>query len=139
MKHDNIGVCIIVLDKNKKKFILGKRLKGPKTGKLGLPGGKLELKEKLEFCAARELCEETSLKSKSILYVGVIRELEKDYNYIHFVFCCSEYYGSPITVEPDKCEDWKWYPLNNLPENMVPGHKAALEIYLNKTTTLKQI
>jgi 8-oxo-dGTP diphosphatase len=135
---EHIGVCVIVLDKTKKQILLGKRLNSFKAGMLGLPGGRLELKEPLEVGAARELTEETSLKPKQLEYVGVIRELQADYNYIHFVYSCSEFDGTPVTVEPEKCAGWEWYPLDNLPENILSGHKAALTIYLQKIP-LKQV
>lgn len=122
-------MCIIVLDKNEKQVLLGKRLNSYKAGMLGLPGGRIELEEPLEDCGKRELLEETSLKGKSLQYVGVIRELQKGYNFIHFVFTCSQYDGFPTNVEPEKCEGWNWHPLDNLPDNILPGHKAALDIY----------
>lgn len=138
-KNEHIGVCVIVLDENKKSFLLGKRKNSIYSGKLGLPGGKLQLKEPLEVCSKRELLEETSLKSKRMIYVGVVRELQKNYNFIHFVYYCSEYNGSPANTEPEKCEGWNWYPLNKLPKNILPGHKAALELFLSPSSSLKQL
>ena len=134
MEPEHIGVCVIVLDKDKTQVLLGKRLNSYKAGTLGLPGGRIELEEPLEECGKRELLEETSLQGKNLQYVGVVRELQKGYNFIHFVFSCNEYEGLPQTVEPEKCEGWNWYPLDSLPENILPGHKAALDLYLHKTT-----
>lgn len=138
MEPEHIGVCVIVLDNEKNKVLLGKRLNNYKAGMFGLPGGRVELNESLEECGKRELVEETSLKGNNLQYVGVIRELQQGYNFIHFVFSCDEYDGSPTNVEPEKCEGWKWYPLDNLPENILPGHKAALDIYLNHDS-IKQL
>ena len=134
MGQEHIGVCVIVLDKDKKQLLLGKRLNSYKAGTLGLPGGKIELEEPLEECGKRELQEETSLQGKNLQYVGVVRELQKSYNFIHFVFSCDEYDGLPQTVEPEKCEGWNWYPFESLPKNILPGHKAALDHYLHKTS-----
>ena len=140
MSHrENIGVCIIVLGKDKKQVLLGKRLNSFRAGMYGAPGGRLELKESLEECCKRELAEETSIKSKNLKYVGVVRELQETLNFIHFVFCCDEFEGIPNTVEPDKCEGWEWYDINNLPANLLPGHKAGIDIFLNRTTTLGEI
>lgn len=129
---DHVGACVIVLDKHKKSVLLGKRLNGYRAGTLGLPGGRVEIDEALEICAKRELEEETSLQTDKLKYIGVIRELQKINGYfIHFVFACSDFTGIPKVMEPNKCERWKWYPLNKLPGNILPGHKAALDIYLH--------
>ena len=130
MESQHVGVCVIVLDKNRR-VLLGKRLNSFKAGMLGLPGGKLELEEGLEECGTREVMEETSLQGKNLQYVGVVRELQNVYNFIHFVFSCNEFEGTVTTVEPDKCESWEWYSLDALPDNIVQGHRAALDMYVH--------
>lgn len=130
MTPELIGVCIIVLDSTTQKILLGKRLNCYGAGTLGLPGGRLELTETLESCAERELLEETSLVSQKFLYAGTVRELQGEHNFIHFVYSCNEFSGQIVNVEPAKCEGWEWYQLDNLPENILPGHKAALDMYL---------
>ncbi len=132
MEPQPIGVCVITLDKSRKKVLLGKRMNSYKAGTLGLPGGRLELEEPLEECGMRELKEETSLVAKNLEYVGVVRELQEGYNFIHFVFVCIDFTGIPTVVETNKCEDWEWYPLSDLPDNVLPGHKSALDIYTNQ-------
>jgi 8-oxo-dGTP diphosphatase len=137
---ERIGVCVIVLDKKSEQVLLGKRLNSYRAGMLGLPGGRINLKESLKECGKRELLEETALEAKNMEYVGVIRELQDDYNFIHFAFICTDFLGEPQVTEPDKCERWEWYSLTNLPENILPGHKAALDIYLHQDkTTLRDL
>lgn len=137
--EEHIGVSIIVLDKTGR-VLLGKRRNGYKAGTYGFPGGRIETREKLSECGKRELFEETGLIAKSLSYLGVIRELQTDYNFIHFVYTCDKFSGIPSNSEPEKCEGWEWYSMENLPENILNGHKAALEIYLNKKTpALKDI
>ena len=130
-KQQPIGICIIVLDKEKKHVLLGKRLNAYRAGTLGLPGGRLDLEESLLDCAKRELTEETGLKAQTLQYIGVVRELQEGYNFIHFAFVCSDYRGKPEVREPHKCEDWMWYPLAQLPDDILPGHKATLDLYLH--------
>jgi len=93
MDTEHIGVCVIVLDKQKKHVLLGKRLNSYRAGMLGLPGGRIDLEESLEVCGKRELLEETSLQGNNLLYIGVIRELQEGYNFIHFAFTCSDFTG----------------------------------------------
>ena len=131
MEPQPIGVGIIVLDKEKKRVLLGKRLNAYRAGMLGFPGGRLELTESLVDCCKRELWEETGLEVIQLHYLGVVRELQEGYNFIHFGFVCGRYEGIPQVMEPDKCESWNWYPLDDLPENIIRGHQATLELYLH--------
>jgi ADP-ribose pyrophosphatase YjhB (NUDIX family) len=102
-----------------------------------LPVDGFEFDETLESCGERELKEETSLQSKSLTYLGTIRELQEDHNFIHFAYLCNQYEGVPVTAEPDKCAGWEWYSLDSLPENILPGHKTAIEMYIKKETLIE--
>jgi len=124
-----MGTVVIVLSGNK--IMLGKRKNSYGAGLYGLPGGRVESSEKLVDCAKRELTEETGLKVNRLNYVGVVRDLHEDYSFMHFVFLCKSYKGKPCLKEPDKCEAWEWFARNKIPTNILPGHKAAIEIFLN--------
>lgn len=140
MEPYRIGVCVVVLNDSRTHVLLGKRLNSYKAGMLGIPGGRVEVKETILDCGERELLEETSLKSQKLEYLGAIRELQDgEYNFVHFAFACSEFEGTPTTVEPDKCEGWEWYPLNDLPDGILPGHKAAIDMYLDSDTPYIEI
>lgn len=132
--EEQIGVCVIVLDKEHKNILLGKRLGSYRAGTYGCPGGRLQRSETLIDCSKRELVEETSLVANALHYVGVIREYQEDhnYNFIHFVYYCEDFSGEPKTMEPTKCEGWQWYPLDTLPENLIKGHHWALDMFKNK-------
>jgi len=135
MSHEHIGVCVIVIN-DQNQLLLGKRKNGYRAGYYGLPGGQLELKEKLEDAIKRELYEETGLKGNSVSCLGVVRELQETYNYIHFCFTCQEFEGKPILCEPEKCEGWEWYPIDALPSPLLPGHQAALSLCSNHTSSV---
>ncbi|PIY68560.1 DNA mismatch repair protein MutT [Candidatus Roizmanbacteria bacterium CG_4_10_14_0_8_um_filter_39_9] len=139
MTDQHIGVCVIVLDESKHKVLLGKRKNAYLAGAFGLPGGRVNLTEPLVECAVRELREETGLTAKLLRYVGVVRELQNCYNFIHFVYVCNKYSGTMETKEPEKCEGWEWYPLNSLPSDILPGHKSSLELLLNKDLLIQDL
>ncbi len=128
---EHIGVCVVVLSQDKQNILLGRRLNSYGQGSLGIPGGRIELDESLEKCGIREILEETGLKATHLEYIGVIREFQKEYNFIHFAFVCKEFEGEPVVEEPEKCESWEWYPLLSLPENIMKGHKSAIDLFLN--------
>ena len=64
--EESIGVPVIILDKTKKKILLGVRKNCYGAGAYGLPGGRLESNEPLEACAKRELLEEAGITAKSL-------------------------------------------------------------------------
>ena len=127
MNKQQIGTAVIVVN-DENKILLGKRKNSSKAGCYGLPGGRLEKKEKLIACAVRELKEETNLDSKDISYLCVVKEWQADENhdFVHFIYVCREWTGKLELLEPDKCEAWQWFELDNLPENVLPGHLAGI-------------
>lgn len=50
---------------------------------------------------------------------------------VDFFFTAKSWKGIPKIMEPNKCDDLKWFSLDNLPDNMVPYVKKAIENYLN--------
>jgi 8-oxo-dGTP diphosphatase len=82
--------------------------------------------------AKRELEEETGLVNPQLEYIGVVREKQEGYSFIHFVFVCKSFDGEVQNTEPEKCEGWEWYSVENLPQNILNGHKAGIEMYKNK-------
>lgn len=134
--HENIGVSIVVLNPEKNKVLLGVRIGGYHEGWYGAPGGRIELRESILECGKRELNEEVGVETDNIEYVGVVRQLQKDsYNFIHFGLIVKEYTGEVKNLEPEKCEGWEWFSIENLPQKLLPGHKAVIEMYLNPETS----
>lgn len=140
MSEQPIGTCVIVLDKTQTKLLLGKRINAYKAGFYGLPGGRIDHAEQLETGARRELQEETGLKTHELEYIGVVREKQEAYSFIHFAFVCKKYKGTPKTLEPEKCEKWEWFSFNEFPKKILPGHKAAIELFMAKDhSTIKDL
>jgi 8-oxo-dGTP diphosphatase len=131
MSHQPIGACIIILNSSKTHLLMGIRKNSYKSGWYGIPGGRVEVGEPTETAAIRELEEETGLKPLKVSYLGVIKEKQEHIDFIHFAYLCEEYIGKPIVMEPDKCEEWQWMEIKNLPKNVLPGHLAAIEMFLS--------
>lgn len=128
--EQNLGVFIIL--KRDSKILLGKRKNVYKTGWYGFPGGRLQLGESIIACATRELKEETGVKPISCKIIGAIKEAQEGYDFVHFAVYITTWDGTIQCMEPNKNEEWKWFDENNLPEPMITGHKAGLELLKDK-------
>lgn len=125
---EHIGVPIIVLN-NKNEILIAERINVYGAGLYGMPGGHIDLDEPMEETVKRELLEETGLSAEKLEFVGVVRELQKTYNFIHFGFIIKKFSGELRNAEPSKSKDWEWISLESLPENILPGHKAILKMF----------
>lgn len=127
------GVGVIVLN-NKGQVLLGHRTANSGSGlKLddvwALPGGKVEYGETFEEAAKREILEETGLK----IINPEVKTLQTDINEnAHFTtvgLVSTEFENEPRIMEPDKCDEWKWFNLDNLPEIGYFPSKKMIEKY----------
>jgi len=126
---EHLGAFVIVVQDDK--VLLGKRNNSYKSGSYGCPGGRLELTESLEECAKRELMEECGVQATTLRYLGVVRELQDGYNFIHFGFVCTEWKGEIVVAEPDKCEGWEFYSKDELPNETLPAHIEGVKLLDN--------
>jgi len=110
-----VGVGIIVLKDNK--ILLGKRKSPHGFGFWSPPGGHLEFGESFEVCARRELLEETGLEVQDITQVGVTNDIfiNDEKHYVTISLLAKYDQGQPQVLEPDKCEGWDWFAIDNLP------------------------
>ena len=53
-----------------------------------------------------------------------------DWERLDFFFSCSKWNGNLMINEKDKCDDFKCFNLNSLPDNMVPYVKYAAKSFL---------
>jgi len=127
-KPQPIGTCAVIIN-SQKQVLLGKRKNSYKAGLYGLPGGRIELNEPIATAIAREVDEEIGIKYLSFTFVGVVRENQETYDFIHFVFSAQISNQEPMLCEPDKCEGWVWVDMASDLTKVLPGHKAGIEMY----------
>lgn len=93
----------------------------------------MEYGESNEQAAIREALEETGLKiqKQDVHLQGVTNDFypESGKHYITLHLSCHNYSGTPQIMEPDKCAEWKWFDLNNLPENLMLSNKNFINQY----------
>lgn len=132
-----LGVGVMILKDNK--VLLGLRnpdkvkasseLKG--EGTWTMPGGKVEFMEKIVDAAKRELEEETSLIAKDLKLICVSDDMTDTAHYVTAGFLVNCYEGEIKAMEPETILEWKWFDIDNLPENMYKPSKVVIEKYLN--------
>lgn len=90
------------------------------------PGGHLEFGETFEACAAREVLEETGLSVGALKVVSLTNDIFNDKHYVTIILAGDCPDGEPLVCEPEKCESWQWFDIDNLPEPLFLPLKNAL-------------
>lgn len=115
-------------------ILLGKRKNVYGAGTWALPGGHLEFNERLVDAICREAEEElgTVIEPRELKLVSIVDDLQPENNlhYVHVSFELKNPSWEPKLMEPDSCEEWRYFPLNELPENFFVPHKGIIENYL---------
>ena len=103
-------------------------------GQYGVPSGHLDEGESVTDCAIREIKEEVGidLKKEDLEFANVSHCNEYNKDYIQFFFVCKNWEGEFENTEPDKCSEMKFFPINNLPDNMVSFVRSGIESILKK-------
>ena len=110
-----VGVGLLVFKDDK--LLLGKRKPGHMGGVYAGPGGHLEFGETFEECAVRETREETGIEIENIRLITVSNLLIwEGKHYVDIGMAADWKSGEPQLMEPDKCEGWAWYGLDELPQ-----------------------
>jgi 8-oxo-dGTP diphosphatase len=109
-----------VLVMRRGRVLLGRRRGSHGEGYYAAPGGHIEFGESFEQAARREVSEETGLEIAELrlLSVGnyVFKRDDGERHYIDVDFVCEAPAGEPQLTEPEKCDGWEWYDLDDLPQ-----------------------
>lgn len=109
------------------------------NGCWGYAGGAVELDERVEDAAKRELFEETGLTAETLELFGVFSGPELHYIYpngdevsnIDHVYICRQYDGVPKADEQEII-DVRFFSLDEIPENISPPIVSIIRQYVNE-------
>lgn len=115
------------------KILLARRFKtGWMDGKYSLIAGHLDGNEGVFDAMLREAFEEAGIKiqKKDLKPVKVLHRMSSDrMEYMDFFFIAEKWEGEPKIMEPNKCDDISWFPINDLPKNTLPHVREVIERY----------
>jgi 8-oxo-dGTP diphosphatase len=111
---------------------------GYEDGNYSVPAGHLDGNEPASAAMVREVREETGIiiDSHDLRVVHVMhRNISGDHftpeERVDFFLSADRWCGMPLIMEPGKCDELAWYPVDNLPCNLVPYVRAALNAYFS--------
>lgn len=108
------------------------------NGHWAYAGGSVELYEKVEDAAKRELFEETGLVADELTLLGVFSGEELRYTYpngdqvsnVDVVYVCRRYHGT-LKSEIGEVEELCFFPANKLPSPMFAQNMPAIRALIN--------
>ena len=135
--HQTIIQCassIIVADDDNR-ILLGKRTD---NNMLGYFGGSVEIDEKVEDCAKRELYEETGIIADEIEFFCINSGPETHYVYpngdevsnIEIIYLCKKYHGE--LTESDEMKELKYFNVEDIDiDDISPPIRSVVQKYMD--------
>ena len=124
--------CTVVID-DRQRILLVKRSIEPKVGEWCLPGGFMELGEKPDQAALRELKEETGLAGSIDRLLGVTSNHSDAYHTVLMIgYLVKEYSGR--LAPGDDASDAAYFNSNHLPPVAFQSHRFFIRQYLKLET-----
>lgn len=102
---------------------------GYADGQYGLVAGCVEDKESVTQAMIREAYEEAGiiLLPEWLKMSCVMPDAKSgSSDYIHFYFMADQWQGEISNKEPNKCDDLRFFSMENLPENIVPFIRVGI-------------
>lgn len=127
-ERPKVGLGVMVIKDGK--VLMGKRKSSHGAGEWAWPGGHMEYMESFEECAKREVKEETGMEIENVRFNRLMNL--KQYAPKHYVdvgLVAEWKSGEPELREPHKCEEWKWFEVDNLPSPRFGACDSAIEAY----------
>ena len=118
----------LILVKDGKTLLLRRANTGYEDGNYGLVSGHADGDERATVAACREVAEESGIiiRPEDLRFAHLMHRREADER-LDIFFTANKWEGEPKNMEPDKCDDLGWFPLDDLPPNTIPYIKEAIE------------
>jgi len=131
MERPGVGIGVIIQN-NENKILIGKR-KGSHSPYYSIPGGHLENGETFEEAAIKEVFEETGLKISNPIVINITNNLrtfkEENKHNVSVNLYTNQFEGECFLKEPDKCEEWFWCAIEDIPNPQFDASEYAIECF----------
>ncbi|MGB8954061.1 MAG: NUDIX domain-containing protein [Tumebacillaceae bacterium] len=103
---------------------------GYEDGNYSVVAGHLDGGEEVKTAMIREAREEAGIEiaPEDLQVAGVMHRLSNDER-VDFFLASTKWTGEIVNQEPDKCDELRWCHLDDLPENVIPYVRRALDNY----------
>lgn len=132
--YSTLPIAVVSIIIKNEKILLLKRKNTPwMNWYWWLPWWRLDLWESMIKWAIRELKEEIwiNVLDLDISYKSIIQHKNNRWERIYFIIKVDKFFWEVKNMEKDKCEEVKWFSLNNLPKNITPQVQICLENVIN--------
>lgn len=126
----------LVLVRNDK-ILLSRRFQtGYEDGNYSMVAGHAEAGETMREAIFREAKEEAGINIdlQRLEHVLTMHRWCGDHERIGLYFRTSTWKGEIRNLEPSKCDDLSWFPMNQLPQNTIPYIQTAISCYVKRAT-----
>jgi ADP-ribose pyrophosphatase YjhB (NUDIX family) len=97
------------------------------SGQYHVPAGRLETNETIVDGLIREALEETGIGlTPDDVDLAYVMHFRGRSDRLSMFFTVLRWSGEIENREPDKCAEWEWIPIDDLPENTVPYARRAI-------------
>ncbi len=100
---------------------------GWKDGEYSVVAGHMDGNESVEDAMRREAREEAGIELGPCEIVHAQHRICNDREYIDFHVRPASYTGKITNLEPDKCDDLRWFPLEALPDKTITYMRLAFD------------
>lgn len=123
------AAAYLVLENDEHVLLLKRSHTGYQDGNYSLVAGHLDGAETARQSIIREASEEAGIKlhPEDLEVVHLMHRFSPTREYFDIFLRGKKWSGEIVNKEPNKCDELKWFPLDELPINMVPEVRLALE------------
>jgi 8-oxo-dGTP diphosphatase len=134
--NPRVGVGILLVDESGR-LLLTLRRRPPEVGCWSIVGGKLDFLETLEQCALRETLEEVgaAISIDSLLCVTDHLLPGEGQHWVSPAFLARVSSRDTRNCEPEKTQEVRWFPIDELPPNLTITARNAIAAYKRRSTT----
>lgn len=131
-RYKYICAVYLMLIRGNQILLLKRDNTGYEDGKYSLVAGHMDGNETIKQAMIRECKEEAGIEIyERDIEMATLLHRKTDPERLDFFLKCERWNGDIENKEQNKCSELSWYDINNLPRNIIPYVKKAIENYKN--------